>query len=192
MWWSSLALAATWTIPQPDGVDHGAVCTFELTFADGEQSQVIVPGACPEPFHSAIEDHLAAEPHRPQPVPEQLALRVTFLPGREGGVVEPLASTPGAFARPLPGTALHLPEGMVRFKRQRSPKTPRGLRRPVVCRAQLSFDTEGMLTDHRITGCPPDLTTLTAEALTVWKVKPTWADANVAIRTDVTFTFGPS
>lgn len=197
MFWTTLALAAPSTtpfptLPAPAGVETGAVCTLELVFADGEQSRVIVPSSCPAPFRAVIRDTFAATPYAPAIVPEHLQLRATFLPGRAEGLVERLEAPPAGLARPRAGDALHLPEGWVRFTRQRSPKTPAGLRQPVICRVELAFDTDGLLTDHTVRGCPPELAVVTRQAVANWRVKPTYLGVEVRIHTVVAITYGPS
>lgn len=192
LWWLPTFAATTFpSVPHPSPA-IGAVCQATVRFDDGEMTRHTVPRSCPEPFRTAIREHLELHPIELPTPPEQLDVRYSFVVGRKGSVTEPLADTPSPFAHPAPDTRVHLPEESVRFKRQRWPKNPGGLHQPVVCSVDLHFDRKGMVETLTVRGCPPDLALPTQEAALKWRVHPTYLGVDVRVRTTVRVAYGPS
>ncbi|MCA9571217.1 MAG: hypothetical protein KC656_25430, partial [Myxococcales bacterium] len=101
------ALAALPAVPNPS-TELGAVCYATVRFDDGEQSTVDVPASCPEPFHSAIDAHLAAEPVKLESPPELLELTFAFVVGQAASVTQRREDDPSDFARPRAGSTVFL------------------------------------------------------------------------------------
>lgn len=185
------AHAALTTVPSP-ATDRGAHCRASVHYDNDQLARVVVPAACPEPFRTAILGHLQENPFQLQDPPEILELQVNFGVGRKGGPVQPLEEEPSAFALPPPGSAIHLPDDVVRFKKQPWPRNRDvALLQPVTCRAEVAFDLDGLLETAAIRGCPSELAASTREALAAWRVKPRWHGVPVRIQTRLAFTFTP-